>query len=390
MTIRIIRKLRSLFGVKTRSAPNEILNATLNLPVANASLVTQGNLPSQDNLRIVFLIPTMKRNSGGLTSILRLGTFLSQFGNEVFYLTSDDSTSTQLNHEAEFNVSGYQGTFLEKGDANHNFDVGIATSWHSCYRLADLNHRVVYKAYFVQDYEPYFYSWGYQSILAKKTYEMGLHMISLGSWNSDLIRKEVDPKSIFKLDNVDFPFEGRDYRSVPRQKTPNGKLRVATYIKFEEKRAPYLIFKQLEVALAALGSDKLEIHFFGFDSHIEVPFGVNHGMLGLSELNTLYSQCDLGLVASLTNISLVNYEMIACGLAVIDYREGSVLSFLAEDEILVADFRPDALLTLFQRCLSGEVDLSQIQKKALARIRTLSWEGTARQFDQILQGLRTS
>ena len=51
----------------------------------------------------------------------------------------------------------------------------IATSWDTVSFVKKLSG---YKMYFVQDYEPYFYPFGELSLLAKKTYEQGLHMVS--------------------------------------------------------------------------------------------------------------------------------------------------------------------------------------------------------------------
>lgn len=63
--------------------------------------------------------------------------------------------------------------------------------------------------YFVQDYEPYFSKFNEKFLLAKKTYELGAHIVSLGSWNIEMIRKECNTTS--KLDALSFPYEPNEY-----------------------------------------------------------------------------------------------------------------------------------------------------------------------------------
>ena len=41
----------------------------------------------KEKLSIAFIIPGMPRYSGGHTSILRLGTHLSEFGHEIYYVS---------------------------------------------------------------------------------------------------------------------------------------------------------------------------------------------------------------------------------------------------------------------------------------------------------------
>ena len=57
--------------------------------------------------------------------------------------------------------------------------------WDSSYIVKKLPG---YKMYFVQDYEPYFYPYGEKYILAKKSYELGLHMVTLGPWINKKIK----------------------------------------------------------------------------------------------------------------------------------------------------------------------------------------------------------
>jgi len=67
--------------------------------------------------------------------------------------------------------------FFSIEKSSSGYDIIIATSWQSVYYVRNFSG---YKAYFVQDFEPYFFKLNERYLLAKKTYELGLHIISLG------------------------------------------------------------------------------------------------------------------------------------------------------------------------------------------------------------------
>ena len=67
----------------------------------------------------------------------------------------------------------------------------------------------------------------------------------------------------------------------------------------------------------------LNIKYFGETKDFICDGGENLGKLNKSQLLDLYNSSDFGMVASLTNISLVPYEMLATGLPIIEFKEGT-------------------------------------------------------------------
>jgi hypothetical protein len=328
--------------------------------------------------------------SGGHTSILRLGTWLTSFGHQVTYVSYDGRSRATLERRAGVNLPGWQGrmmtwpAFLKE---RPSFDVGVATRWDSCFHL--LRHQASFgrKAYFIQDYEPYFYPRGDLQLLAGQTYAMGLHHLSLGRWNLERIRGEL---GIAGGEAVDFPVELRQYPLVRRTLRHGAALRLAVYLKADAKRAPSLLCAMLQVAAAGFRARgvALEARVFGLTSARAVlPVGRNLGKLRTAATRELYAWADFGLVASLTNISLVNYEMLASGLPVIDLRGGSAPAFFPEDELLLADPRPDGLEEVLRGAWREEAALEAMVGRAQERIRghQLTWERTARQFEAALR-----
>ena len=79
---------------------------------------------------------------------------------------------------------------------------------------------------------------------AKKTYELGAHIVSLGSWNIEMIRKECNTTS--KLDALSFPYEPNEYSlSVKRNYLSYAHkkcLKIAVYTKERRKENPQYLY----------------------------------------------------------------------------------------------------------------------------------------------------
>lgn len=161
---------------------------------------------------ITFVTTGIIPYDGGQTTMLHLGTELSKLGFQVYYLSYFSQPRKAMEINAEFNYAGYQGTCLDVSALKtHQSDIWIGTLWESVYVFKD---KPGYKMYFVQDYEPYFYPFGDRYYLAKKTYELGLHMVSLGPWCAEMIEKECRVQS--PLDVIRFPVDMEQYPFHPR------------------------------------------------------------------------------------------------------------------------------------------------------------------------------
>ena len=108
----------------------------------NSAMDTEGfaeqivNVPPKSVHRIAFIIQGIAKFSGGITSILRLGTYLEEYGHSVSYLDFTNQSMNELNSNATFNLSNYKGSIKNYYKADkEGYDVVIATSWESFYRL---------------------------------------------------------------------------------------------------------------------------------------------------------------------------------------------------------------------------------------------------------------
>ena len=341
-------------------------------------------LLSKNVFSIAFLIPGLPRYSGGHTSILRLGTYLQDFGNEVSYVTIDRTSASSMAKNAALNLPNYRGQVLDRTHINKNFDIGIATSWLTAYSLCG-KENFGYKCYLVQDFEPFFYERGDLFLLALKTYRLGFHMISLGPWNAMQIEQHAGRD--LRVDVIDFPFDADSYGMTERRISIGDRIRIAAYVKLLGRRAPILLFESLDLLgcqLKARGVEP-EILIFGLDRRTRVPVGKNLGRLCPDRLADLYRRCDLGIVASMTNMSLVPYEMIACGLPVVEFAEGSVLSFLDEDSMIFSASLPGDVVSKITYYIDHQNELNKVVRNAQQMIREMTWERSALQLVDRIQ-----
>ena len=362
---------------------------------ANSAMDTEGfseiieNAPPKSVCKIAFIVQGIAKFSGGITSVLRLGTYLEKYGHSISYLDYTNQNMAEIKNNAAFNLPSYKGTIKNYYKAGkEEYDVVIATSWESFYRL---NKFRAYKMYFVQDYEPYFSKFNEKFLLAKKTYELGAHIVSLGSWNIEMIRKECNTTS--KLDALSFPYEPNEYSlSVKRNYLSYAHkkcLKIAVYTKEEGKRIPNILQYILKKASEDFEKKgiRLDINFFGLKNNYAVSVGKNLGKLTKKQLVELYNNCDFGMCASMTNISLVPYEMLATGLPVIEFSDGSYSDFLPETSATLIDYNYHTLVMKLEELLKNPKIIEKQIEIGRTALEKLSWENTASEFDKILQSL---
>lgn len=343
---------------------------------------------------ILFLITRMVRFHGGQTSILRLGTKLAQMGYQVGYAVYKPQSKKEMALCARSNLKDFSGLLFTSSELSGMLsgkkkcaDIVVASSWDT---VSFAKRLTGYKMYFVQDYEPYFYPFGELFLMAKKTYEQGLHMVSLGPWNKKMIERECKP--ISPVDGIDFPYEAAEY---PRKERDFGAyrgkkdIRLAVYLKYYGKRLPCLIPAMLMQAREVLAKKgiRLEVSYFGEAGSFCAPGGENLGMLNKDELRKLYYRSDFGMVASMSNISLVPYEMLSAGLPLIEFEDGTFPEFFPEGSATLTGFSGEGLAEKILGLLAEPQRLAGQLLRAYGYMDGLGWEKSAGQFAEIVRGL---
>lgn len=338
---------------------------------------------------IGIVVPEIGENAGGGSSILRIGTYLKNNNFNIIYIVYNSNDLKNTKKSADANIGNNLSEFVLFKDAKDMFfDIVIATSWASVYYAKVLNG---YKMYFIQDYEPYFYEVGDEYFLSKRTYELGFHMISLGAWNKKKVLEQCGHDTV-KIDSIEFPYEPSEYRMVNRNYASYAnkkEINLVVYIKKSGRRIPMITQEILFRTKEMLKNDhiRLNIYFYGLNRKEKVLVGKNIGRLSKTELFTLYSKADFGMVASMTNISLVPYEMLATGLPVIEYSEGTFKYFLGEDSAILIDMKAESLYEQLLTCIQTPEKIEKLMSSAKKQISSLSWDKSCHQFMSIINEL---
>jgi hypothetical protein len=314
--------------------------------------------PTDGAYAVAWVISPPSATSGGHQNAFRFMRFLEEAGHRLtVYLYSAgkypvvnlDQIRSMLREVAGYpdldaELRLYDPTIgLEPG-----FDAVVASDWEAAY-AAYRYQGDAKRFYFVQDFEPSFFAAGSDYVLAENSYRFGFHGLTAGRWLADKLSSEYG----MICDPFDFAVDTNRYALTNTARREE----VTFYVRPPTPR------RATEFGLLALSElhrlrPELMINLVGWDmSGYNVPFPhVNHGTVGVDELNSIYNRSAAALVLSLTNMSLLPMEVMACGAVPVvndapntrgvfdsEYIEYVPMSPLAIAERLIAVVdRPDA------------------------------------------------
>lgn len=338
-------------------------------------------------LKVGWIVPHLPKGSGGHRNILRVAYHLKKFGHELsLYFIDTNDTSAQIRQVVQENYYPLDCRIERFEGSVEPVDVLFATHW-STVRFA-LAERAKAKrlAYFVQDFEPLFHPMGSDYILAENTYRQGLFHITSGPWCAHVLRNQFNVQAesfLFPIDrSIYFPRERKTHRPrvlfFGRPEMPRRCFELGlAMLEHLNRIAP-------EVELVMYGSGELKNRSYAFPATIQghVP--------GIDGLAHLYSDADVGVAFSTTNPSLVPYEMMACGLPVVDLsRPGAEINFGNRfDVALLADPEPQTMARQIAELLKNPAELKDRRRAGLEFSSMLpDEEQMSRRVEDLILGL---
>ena len=128
----------------------------------------------------------------------------------------------------------------------------------------------------------------------------------------------------------------------------------------------------------------------GWDtSNYEIPFPhLAAGTVRVDELPDVYAQCDVALVLSLTNLSLMPLELMACRCAVVSNRGANVEWLLNDDVAMLCDSTPEALANAVCEALVNDAKRLELIDRAERFATMQHWEAGAAEFEKGLIAAR--
>ncbi|MFC0203440.1 rhamnosyltransferase WsaF family glycosyltransferase [Novosphingobium soli] len=337
--------LRQSMGAAARRSAMAAFSAE---KAARKALVAYGletpapvRIRNEGSLKIGWIVPGLIIGGGGHRNILRAAYHLERFGHDVrLYFSDTDMTETQLRKAVREHFYPFEGPVRRFTGRVDEEDVLMATHWSTVALAESVRSLIGEIMYFVQDFEPAFYPMGSEYILAENTYRKNLYAVTSGPWCAHILRRDY----AMEADSFRFPVDGGIYNAAAGNGEARAK-RVLFFAKPEMARRCFLIGTMALREFHRLKPD-YEILFFGSGSAKQHPQEYPVTYLDivptLNDLARLYATSAAGLVFSTTNPSLVPYEMMACGLPVIDLdRPGNEVNYDNRRDIaLLADADP--------------------------------------------------
>lgn len=315
---------------------------------------------------------------GGHQNIFRFIEYMDKQGhknNIYIYSNLDDMSVYQAQENVKAYCSAKNLSFARYEGSMVEADVVFATGWETAYPVFN-DPTSANKMYFVQDFEPYFYPMGTDYILSENTYRFGFQGITAGGWLSDKLSRDYG----MRCHSYDFGADTTLYRfeNAAERKEIFFYARPVT-----ERRGFDLGIMALEI-FHELRPDYI-INLAGWDvSEFNIPFPyVNHKALKLEDLTTVYNRCAAALVLSLTNMSLLPLELLACGTIPV-VNDGPNNRLVSDNKnIAYTAASPNALAQKLVEVVSMK-DLPTHAKAAAESVKNTGWEQSLKKFEQII------
>lgn len=319
---------------------------------------------------INWYIPPIGKGSGGHLNLFRFMQHVGNLGftNRVVIVEDDgeqSSVKVKSTIKSWFNIDNVEVYFVN--GVVPSAAVSIATSWQTAYSVKNIS-ALTHKCYFVQDFEPWFYPAGTEYVLAEQTYRFGFHGFTAGSWLSALLSREFGMSTTA----LGFSYDRALYR--PHPKNPTTDKRIFFYVRPPTARRAFEL-GILVLAELANRMPQLTVVMAGWDvHHYTFPFACEHaGLKDPSQLAALYSSCDAALVLSLSNLSLLPLEIMACGVPVVSNR-AECTQWLLNDEIsMLAAPTVEDLADALEEVLRSHELAEKIRSNAFAFVASASW-----------------
>ncbi|MGB8650522.1 MAG: hypothetical protein WCD35_07650 [Mycobacteriales bacterium] len=373
-------------GRALRKGVRRLVREACELPMFLEDVVTaSGPLPElpawrtrgrTEPLLVDWVITPPSPGSGGHTTIFRIVEELERRGHRCRLSVYDRYRGDVARHTAVIRRC-WPGVRADVHDATTGLrpaDAVFATPWETAHvvaRRAEVGKRF----YFVQDFEPDFYPAGAERVLAEATYRFGFIGVSAGGW----LAQRLGHVYGMQCEGFDFGCDTTIYhcdRVAPR----NG---VVFYAKPDVPRRAFWL-GALALRVFAERHPDTDIHLFGQDVPDLGFRHIDHGHLSPARLNALYNACTAGLSLSLTNVSLVPWELLASGCIPVVNDAPHNRAVLKNDHVLWSELAPEPLADALCRAVAAPRNQAVLQARADS-VRSSRWQDAGALVEQVLR-----
>lgn len=333
-----------------------------------------------------WFMPPFSRGSGGHLNIFRFIHHLEKLGFECRVIIVGEPQPVSAGKAARqiaawffpLKASVYLG--VEQAPPAH---ISMATAWQTAYAVRGFLS-TVHRCYFVQDFEPWFYAAGSEYAFAEETYRFGFVGVTAGGWLAAKLASEYS----MRTHAVGFSYDRDLYRPDPKPRKEHAVRKVFFYAR------PPTIRRGFELGIMVLDEvtrrlPDVEVILAGWDvSAYALPFACsNPGIVNLDELPDLYRQCDVALVLSFSNLSLLPLEIMACGIPVVSNRAPCTEWLLNESNARLAPPTVEGLADAVYAVLENSLEASRLRDAGLKAAAATDWKREASRMGEVLRDL---
>lgn len=380
--IRALQKMQRSQQRKSPSRKARMLFLAKNADILKADWSIHPYVPTKTGKNPPFTINWVMsppgNGSGGHQNIFRFIRSLEQKGHACrIYLYSNHHFPT-LREVEEVLSHSYPATRAPLAWYNGEMepaDAIFATGWETAYPVFN-DPSSARRFYFVQDFEPYFYPRGSEHVFAENTYRFNFFGITAGGWLAHKLSHEYG----MSCDHYDF---GAD-KELYRFENEGERKEIFFYAR------PVTTRRGFELGVFALERfhalhPEYAITMAGWDiSEYAIPFPHNNlKSLPLRSLSRIYNRCAAALVISLTNMSLLPLELLACGVIPVMTDGENNRKVSNNPFIHYTHSSPDALAQALHDVVSKK-NLPDVAREASKSVRESNWENACKKFEEIL------
>ncbi len=330
--------------------------------------------------RIAWAIPFPGKGSGGHRTIIQNVNALIRHGYECDIYSEapaevDDATVAKLIDEY-YETCGakvYSGFYHRE-----KYDLVVATGWQVLNYIKCMEAERF--AYFIQDYEPWFFPVGNEYLMIEDSYRQGYSPITIGRWLSSIMENSFG----LKTQHFDFCADLNVYKPLDNIKKENA----ICYVLQPEKprRGTQLAIDTLRIVKEK--RPDVKIYLYGSNVKVPIPFEAEEmGIIDVKECNKLYNRCKIGLCFSASNPSRIPFEMMAAGLPVIELYRQNNLYDLPEKGVMLAESSPASIATAILELIDDEGSLCAMSKFGPEYMKNYPLEKGFKQFVQAVDNL---
>ena len=323
--------------------------------------------------RVAWFVPALLKGSGGHRTIFQNINALIDAGYQCDVYIGDDPTVPPARLVEQI------GRFYGPSPANafagweptKEYDAVVATAFNTVKPVMKTN--CPKKLYFVQDYEPWFFSMGDLYIEAENSYKNDINVISIGKWLSAKMRKE------FKLNASYFNFcaDLNVYKKLDNIEKEHALCFI--FQPQKPRRCDHIALKALQIVKEI--DPTLKIYLYGSPKTTINNIKVEQlGIIPIEKCNELYNKCEVGLCMSASNPSRIPFEMMAAGLPVVElHRENNMYDF-PNDGCMLADANAEAIANAILTVLRDKKLQEKMSKAGMEYMKDYPLEKGFEQF----------